>query len=127
MELFFWILVAGGVILNIWLIYLFVSMASDVKSIRTRLDGPNEPFSHKELKLAIIQGKQEEAYQAVITRMYNILYDLTESDGNSKYIEQTANSRIELATRMCKELGRDLPEQLQSFDSFKQFVGSNNN
>lgn len=123
MDILYWIIIAAAAFLNIWLITVFISMAKNVRRILEKLDGNIDTYGPKEVNLAILQGKKQEAYDCIISRLYRSLYNIAtcKSEGEG-YLNQTAESNIAYSARLCAKLGKELPEQLQSLEAFKEFT-----
>ena len=118
------ILCALGVLaVQIWLIVLFVRMSDNVKSIFTIIQNQFglPTISFNEALLGKILHKEDETYEKVVRKLFHLL-DSYSRQAAMNDVTEDAKQAICLANDMCLVLGRQLPEQLSSFESFKKFI-----
>lgn len=113
--------------IDIWLIVLFVQMAANVKKLREHIavDTAPDQFSMADAKLAVLLHKEDQAYEALITRLFNLYHNNYVWESQYNIDLDDLQGKGAAAERMCKVLGHSLPEELRSFDAFKSFMKSN--
>ncbi|MDE6437218.1 MAG: hypothetical protein K2K69_06895 [Muribaculaceae bacterium] len=115
----------AALIIQIWLIALFVRMSADVKDIHRIIQNNYElpTISTRDALLAVILNEQDETYKKIVRKLYYRLSDLcNKAQYSYSGCEAEANEVIELASDMCKAIGRELPKQLSSFEAYKSYL-----
>lgn len=109
------------VIIEIYLIVKFVELCNDVRKIKTNLLGEaiSDIINAKTVRRAVITGKEDEVYEKIIRKLIDYLEDYY----SQSFYEESCRNKIKAAEGLCGLMGRELPEQLQSLESFRAFYG----
>ncbi len=115
LSILFFIVTIG---VEIFLIVKFIGLCNDVNAIKSYISGVSSssgnPISIREVKEAMLTGREEQIYLAILERLLAVMkeYDL----------HPNGKQKIEAAERMCAILGRELPEQLRSIEAYRQYM-----
>lgn len=127
----------GALILYVWMVILFVNMAKDVRALKKRGDLDNWTVCtiKKEVKGAILTGKQDEVYNKIITQITGEIYQeciktgdntIMASAGYGMFAKLKAiNTALPMVDNCLKLIGRELPPELKTVEDYVKFYNSN--
>lgn len=122
------VLILAAIALEVWLLYLFVNMCKDVRSIEKSVAGSNTTaydwVDIMDVKLAVLQGQQEKLYNRIVSCLF-MKYQKCFFPKNGTFIRwpdhEDMDARVREAEEYCKLLGYKLPDQLKSLDAFQDY------
>lgn len=104
----------AGIVLEIVILVKFFQLCQDVSNIKNSIQrNEARPISAVDVKKAIVMGTTDEAYQKIVSGLY---------DSIAKYPHSaTVPNQIAYAAKLCEIMGKELPAQLKSKDAVEAF------
>lgn len=104
----------AGIVLEIIIIVKFFQLCGDVRKIESKVEcSHGQPVSVRDVKKAVVMGTTDEAYQKIVSGLY---------DSIAKYPHSaTVPNQIAYAAKLCEIMGKELPAQLKSKDAVEAF------
>lgn len=111
------VLVAAIIIFIIVIFRKYFILCKNVNELNSYILNYDKIDAH-DIRIALLTGKQEEMYNKIIDRLYILLALNYEKKSNRKFLER----KIAMAESLCSLLGKDLPPQLRSLQSYRIFL-----